>query len=171
MPIQHHPNIVGTGDLITGIHNWSDPTAKVTITRISEDADEFFARLSGVAEVPSLQTSANGSAEFELEESDSELEFKLDTDFIIGVTGAHIHYGKPNEIGPVVAVLFGPATPMGVVQGRLSRGTIRAGDLKNLFTDNFAGFVEALRHGELYVNVHTEANPVGEVRGQIGVDD
>lgn len=171
MPIQHHRNIAGVGDLLTGVHTWSDPTAKVTITRISEDADEFFARLSGVGEVPSVQTSATGRARFELDVSDNELKFKINTDFIVGVTQAHIHIGLPNVNGPVVAFLFGPADPMGVVQGRLSRGTISAGDLIGPLAGNFEGFLQALRSGELYVNVHTEANPGGEVRGQIGMDD
>ena len=173
MPIRHHMNIAGgtTVDLKKDMHTWNDPTAKVTITRISKDADEFFARLSGVGEVPSVKTSATGSAHFELDESDYELEFKINTDFIVGVMGAHIHLGLPNENKPVVAFLFGPADPMGVVQGRLSRGTIRLKDLIGPLAGNFEGFVEALRNGELYVNVHTVVNLGGEIRGQIGVDD
>ncbi len=171
MPIFHHNNIVGVGDLIIDPHSWNDPTTKVTITRISADADEFFARLSGVGEVPSVQTSATGRARFELEENDTELDFRVNTDFIVGVTQAHIHLGLPNENGPVVAFLFGPAGAMGVVQGRLSRGTISAGDLVGPLAGNFESFVAALRSGELYVNVHTETMPSGEIRGQIGIDD
>ncbi len=169
-PVQHHPNIAGTGDLAVDMHSWTDPVAKVTITRISEDADKFFARLSGVGEVPSVQTVAIGRAHFKLDDSGNELEFSLNMDFIVGVTQAHIHIGLPNENGPVVAFLFGPDDPMGVVQGRLSRETISAGDLIGPLEGDFEGFVQALRSGELYVNVHTEANPRGETRGQIGAD-
>ncbi len=171
MRIQHHPNIAGTGDLMTGLHAFSDPVAKVTITRISEDADEFLARLSGVGEVPSVPTAATGRARFELNKGNNELEFRVNTNFIVGVTSAHIHIGLPNENGPVVAFLFGPVDATGVVQGRLARGTISAGDLIGPLAGNFDGFLTALRSGELYVNVHTVANPAGEVRGQIGMDD
>jgi hypothetical protein len=43
----------------------------------------------------------------------------------------------------------------------------RGGPDGALWREDFAGFLEALRSGELYVNVHTAANPGGEIRSQI----
>ncbi|MFQ6024454.1 MAG: spondin domain-containing protein [Acidiferrobacterales bacterium] len=166
-PIQHHPNISGRGDLSGEPHAWVDPVAKVTITRIADNAKKFRADLSGVGEVPLVQTVATGNARFTLHRY--ELDYVLNANFIIGVTQAHIHMGLPNENGPIVAFLFGLEDPGGAVQGRLARGTITEADLSGPLVGDFAGFVKALRSGDLYVNVHTAAHPPGEIRGQIGV--
>ncbi len=168
-PIRLHANIMGGGDLSVEAHRWINPVAKVTITRVEADADEFLARLSGAGEVPPVATEAMGRARFELEEDDAELEFVLRVEDIEGVTQAHIHRGLPNMNGPVVAFLFGLADPpTGSVDGRLAKGSLTVNDLLADFAGDFEGFVAALRNGELYVNVHTVANPAGEIRGQIG---
>jgi hypothetical protein len=185
VPIMHHPNIKETGDLTCSDHVWTDPVAKVTITRVDENGDEFMSRLSGEGEVPPVDTFALGRARFKLDDdhdSDSDndeddgddvkdesgLRFKLNVHDIEGVTQAHIHYGLPNENGPVVAFLFGLVAPTDEIDGRLSDGTITEDNLLDLFVGDFAGFAEALRSGMLYVNVHTDVNPSGEIRGQIG---
>jgi hypothetical protein len=99
-----------------------------------------------------------------------ELPFRLDVKNIIGVTQAHIHLGLPNMNGQVVAFLYGPSDPSDRVDGRLAEGVLTPADLVGgPFEGNFAGFLEALGHGELYVNVHTAEFPGGEIRGQIGV--
>jgi len=68
-------------------------------------------------------------------------------------TAAHIHAGAPGEAGPVVVNLEtnDDGTVWSVPEGAA------------LDADGIALF-EA---GELYINVHTEANPPGEIRGQI----
>ncbi len=169
MPIKHHPGIDGTvGDLFPA-HDWENPVAKVTITRISDNARIFLARASGFGEVPPVDTDATGRAKFILNRDETKLHFRLNVHDIEGVTQAHIHYGLPNENGPVVAFLFGFADPpLGEVDGRLAKGILTADDIIGVFGD-FTAFVEALRNGDLYLNVHTAANPAGEIRGQIGV--
>jgi hypothetical protein len=37
------------------------------------------------------------------------------------------------------------------------------------FTDSFAQLILALNLGDIYIDMHTEANPAGEIRGQLGV--
>ena len=165
-PIHHHPNVMGGADLTTTAHAWTDPVAKVTITRISDSATKFRAGLSGVSEVSMVETVANGRAEFKLKTD--KLDYDLKADFIVGVLQAHIHLGLPDANGPPVAFLFGPVSAGGAVHGRIAKGTIHAGDLLGPLAGEFASFVDALRHGDLYVNVHTMAHPSGEVRGQIG---
>lgn len=172
-PIAHHPGIAVVGDLLAA-HGWDGAVAKVTITRISnnqvnEGADSFVAKLSGAGEVPAVDTRATGEAAFRLRgwEGDDEndmprLEFRLKLRRIDNVTAAHIHAGLPNENGPVVALLLSGA-PNGTV-----RGTITPADLVGPYAGDWDGFVEALRHGELYVNVHSTDHPTGEMRGQIG---
>jgi hypothetical protein len=169
-PVAHHGNINGGGDLSVSAHGWTGPVAKVTITRVSANADEFRAGLSGAGEVGPVHTMATGIARFELEDGDSKVEYRLRVKNITGVVQAHIHYGSPNENGPVVAFLYGPSAPTGPVNGRLAKGDISEGDLLGPLAGDFAGFVQALQSGHLYVNVHTAAHPAGEIRGQIGAD-
>jgi predicted lipoprotein with Yx(FWY)xxD motif len=64
---------------------------------------------------------------------------------------AHIHTGKPGQVGPVSLPLCQPCTAN-------SRGT------KTLD----AKLLAAIESGSAYVNVHTKANPGGEIRGQVG---
>jgi hypothetical protein len=33
--ITHHPGISGGNDLVPGVHGWTDPVARVTITRVN----------------------------------------------------------------------------------------------------------------------------------------
>lgn len=67
---------------------------------------------------------------------------------------AHIHRGFAGATGPV---LIGLASEDGG-----STWTVPA-DARPLTTDEIGAF----NRGELYFNVHTEANPAGEIRGQI----
>ena len=97
-----------------------------------------------------------------------ELKVTLVVRRIDDVTEAHIHAGLPNENGPVVATLYGPTAPAGRFGGRLAREFLTEGDLVGPFAGDFRGFLAALENGELYVSVHTTANPSGEIRGQLG---
>ncbi len=168
MPIIHHPNIMGTGDLSVAEHGWTDPVAKVTITRVSADAWKFLARLSGAGHVMPVETIAIGRGEFGLSSDGEMLNYKLKVFDIENVTMAHIHMGMPNMNGPVVAPLFSGGAD-GEFDGLLAQGTITEADITGPLAGDFPGFVDALRNGMLYVNVHTVAYPPGEIRGQIGV--
>jgi hypothetical protein len=168
-PIALHPGIMdGKGDLTVDDHGWMDPVAKVTITRVNDRAREFKALLSGAAEVPPVMTYASGEAWFELNMHNNELHYKLKVQNIEGVTQAHIHMGMPNMNRPVVAFLFGPSDPTGFMNGTLAEGVITESDLIGPLAGDFQGLVDRLRGGMLYVNVHTDAVPSGEIRGQIG---
>lgn len=104
-----------------------------------------------------------------LSEDESELSFKLIVNHIVDVSASHIHVALPSENGPVIVPLFssgGGST--GAVSGKLSSGVIMESDLVGAFAGDMPGFVDALRGGEFYVNVHTAVNPPGEIRGQIG---
>ena len=122
----------------------------------------FTATLSGDAEVPAVTTDASGS--FTATIADGALDFSLTSD-ATGITQAHIHYGMADENGNVVAFLFGLADP--AVDGVETTGTITVDDLLADVEGDWDTFVDSLDDGHAYVNVHTEANPGGEVRGTI----
>ena len=65
-------------------------------------------------------------------------------------TAAHVHQAPPARRGPV-------ALPLDVVSGR-------SGTLAGTFTLDAAA-QDALRGGEYYVQIHTENNRDGELRG------
>lgn len=135
----------------------------------------FRASLSGSNEIPEVDSNAAGVALFKLSESGDELKFKLNVANLEDIVQAHIHCGSPDVNGPVVAFLFGPASPTVTVNGTLSEGVITAADIIPLPDSpecpggvaDFDDLIEKMRTGDAYANVHTIASPTGEIRGQI----
>lgn len=102
-----------------------------------------------------VSTGATGSAEFSL--SGNTLEFELSVADIDEATAAHIHLGGEGVAGPVLVPLFGgPTTAVGF-SGLLAEGDVVIED----------SVITHMRAGNTYVNVHTLANPMGAIRGQI----
>ena len=135
----------------------------------------FVAPLKGREEVPPVDTKATGLAKFQLSKDGTQLDYKLIASNIQGVTQAHIHCGAPGVLGPVVIFLFG-FDPAGVdSNGILAQGTLTAAGLIPLPDSpecpggiaDFDDLIERLKSGDAYANVHTLANPVGEIRGHI----
>ena len=140
-----------------------------------EDGDTstvYVVPLSGDNEVPPVDTDAAGVASIEVNEEETALQYSLTVSAIDSVVAAHIHLGGPDENGPVVAFLFdGPATSVQAASA-IAEGTITRDDLINeLEGEPFQALVDAMESGNAYVNVHTAANPAGEIRGQIEGDD
>lgn len=131
--------------------------------------DNFTAPLKGDQEVPPVETNATGVATFKLSKDGLELSYKVNVGGNIeNVTQAHIHIGERGENGPVTVFLFGPSDPPVSPNGPLADGTITADDLIGpLEGQTLSALIEEMAAGGTYVNVHTTANPSGEIRGQI----
>ena len=116
------------------------------------DAVPFAAELTADQEVPApegVPEDAGGTGEFSFDSESGELSFHIEFASLSGPeVGAHIHRAPAGEPGPVVIPLELGSPKMGsaVLDEELTA---------------------ALMAGELYVNVHTEQNPSGEIRGQI----
>ncbi|NJN54726.1 MAG: CHRD domain-containing protein [Anaerolineae bacterium] len=85
-------------------------------------------------------------------------------------TAAHIHGpAAPGVNGPVVVTLCGGPPPSVLAQCTMENGMLKiTGMITNqLVGMNQAQFMSALSSGNLYINVHTQLNPAGEVRGQL----
>jgi hypothetical protein len=129
-------------------------------------ATEFRAQLSGANEVPPVTTAATGAFEAEIVNNDQAIEFRLEAQNIVNVTAAHIHVGGATVNGPVILFLF-DATTDGPFTSPVT-GTLTAADLIPAGGVNtFAEAIANIRAGNTYVNVHTTANPAGEIRGQL----
>jgi hypothetical protein len=136
-----------------------------------EEVQEFDAILVGAFEVPPVQSNASGFAELETEEGSDNMEYGIIVVNIANVTQAHIHQGNNSTAGPVIAPLFNASTPTGPIIGDLTEGSITSADLMGpLQGQELSDLITLMENGQAYVNVHTEQNPDGEIRGTIELD-
>ncbi len=147
-----------------------------------DDGVEFDAELSGENSVPAVATGAEGDVDLEYDRDDDKLEYEIELEDIENVTQAHIHLGGPDENGPVVVTLLrftenvdgsGEGEPFTPNDDFEKEGIITADDIiaRGGFNGSLGALIDAMRQENAYVNVHTVANPDGEIRGQIDVDD
>ena len=112
------------------------------------------ARLAGASEVPAVMTGATGTLEATLTPTSNVLTWKVTYSGLSGtVTAAHFHGpAMAGQNAGVVVPITGNLTSPIVGSAMLSAS--QAADLSS---------------GKWYVNLHTAANPGGEVRGQVSV--
>jgi hypothetical protein len=106
--------------------------------------------LSGANEVPPVTTPATGTATVTIR-PDHTVSVKVSATGM-NATASHIHQGAASANGPVIV----PFTKTG-------DNTFVAPDGAKLTDAQY----DAYKAGNLYVNVHTAANPGGEIRGQL----
>lgn len=152
------------------------------------DGFRFEAVLTGAQEVTSaiadpaqgVDTPTTGSLRLDVDEGQTRAEFRLVVRDGMGVTQAHLHCAPAGVNGSVAVFLFGFVPGGANVDGTLAQGSFTNADLRpvdfaanaacGVPVNNIAALVAAARAGRIYVNVHTLANPPGEVRGQLFVD-
>lgn len=115
----------------------------------------FTARLTAQQEVPAGTSVASGTAAFTL--TDEGLTYIIAVDSISKITGAQFHYGAIGDTGRAF-ISF-----MHSFRGNVAYGVWKTNDSIPLTED----LINALLTGKIYVNIHTEANPNGEIRGQV----
>ena len=110
------------------------------------------ADLTGASEVPAVTTPGKGSVTVTYDTATKKLSWKGTVSGLTGdVTAAHFH--GPAEPGKNAGVLVPtPGVKIGEFEGSAT------------LTDEQA---KALTAGQTYFNIHTAANPQGEVRGQV----
>jgi hypothetical protein len=104
---------------------------------------------SGAQEVPPDSTQANGSGRFRVAE-DGSISGSVTTEGIKG-TMAHIHQGAKGQNGPVIVPLTKNGDTYSVPEGRKLT----------------PAQMDALKAGNLYVNVHSDRYKGGEIRAQL----
>jgi len=120
--------------------------------RPSQKVDIYEATLSTAQEVPPVSGGGTGTAEIQLNNNTNVLSWKVTYSGLSGpATAAHIH--GPAAPGANAGVVI-PFTAVGAqpVVGQATVTQAQVGDLAA---------------GLWYVNVHTAANPGGEIRGQL----
>ena len=105
--------------------------------------------LAGDQEVPPVKTTAAGTGTIAVGD-DKSVSGSVTSTGIVG-TAAHIHEAASGKNGPVIIPLTKSGDSYAVPAGA------------KLTDAQFASF----KAGNLYVNVHSAANPGGEIRGQL----
>lgn len=123
--------------------------------------EEFGATLTAEG---SVESAATGTAAFVLD--DGVVSYTINVEDITAVTGAHIHgpAGPGQGAGVIVGLFAGPDGGTGDVDGLLVANSFTEADISAVSLDSL---LVLMRNGQSYVNVHTAANPGGEIRGQI----
>jgi hypothetical protein len=163
----YKPNIVVLG-LAFAISLISFSLAYVNLAFAQTGETEgFSAMLSGGEEVPPVDTAATGVASFTWN-GEQAIKYDLNVTGMDKVTAAYIYNAPKGQNGDVVVTLFKADNPTGQISGSLANGTITPSNLEGQMQGAlFRDFIKALEIGETYVNIHTEKNPNGEIRGQI----
>jgi hypothetical protein len=151
------------------------------------------ANLSAANEIPSPPApnpAGNGTAVLTISDDEQSINYTLTYAGVDNVTQAHIHVvNSPNLAGPIILFLctnvgLGPnvpcagagpiPTPQPCPQGSsvTITGTLTAADLscKDATANSpavlsFADAIAQIKAGNTYTNVHSQANPAGDIRG------
>ena len=115
-------------------------------------AEKFKATLDGKSEVPPIASKGTGTADIDYDPATKKLSWKLTYSGLSGpATAAHFHGPAESGKNAGVAVAIPNATTS-PTEGSATLTDAQAADLMA---------------GKYYVNVHTAANPGGEIRGQV----
>jgi hypothetical protein len=129
----------------------------------------FTATLSGSNEAPPVAaTGAGGFATVTLDLTAQTLSWVVDVfNLPSGVTAGHIHAGGVGVAGPVVVNFTVPTSASN--DFRIT-GSARPADVvarQPQGVNTWEDLVQAMMTGHTYVNVHSQVNPGGEIRGQL----
>ncbi|OKO71498.1 CHRD domain-containing protein [Bradyrhizobium sp. NAS96.2] len=115
-------------------------------------AEKLHAKLDAKSEVPANASAGTGTADIDYDAATKKLSWKLTYSGLSGpATAAHFH--GPAEAGKNSGVAVAiPNATSSPVEGSATLTDAQAADLLA---------------GKYYVNIHTAANPGGEIRGQV----
>jgi hypothetical protein len=115
-------------------------------------AEKLKATLDGKSEVPATTSSGTGAADLDYDAASKKLSWKVTYSGLSGpATAAHFH--GPAEAGKNSGVAVAiPNATSSPVEGSATLTDTQAADLLA---------------GKYYINIHTAANPGGEIRGQV----
>jgi Cu/Zn superoxide dismutase len=122
-------------------------------TAASAQQKNFTAALAGASEVPPATGSGKGTAQVTLDPASKSITYTIEYSGLSGpATAAHIHGPAATGANAGVVTPLGAAGPASPIKGTAKLTDAQIADLEA---------------GKNYVNVHTEANKGGEIRGQL----
>ena len=129
----------------------------------------FNAPINGENSVPAKDTKAVGEVIVNISKDETTVHYKVMVANIENVVASHFHMAPPGSNGGIVVPLFANPNPQpsGPMNGIMAEGDITASDVVGALVGDLDGFIEAIRSGNIYINIHTTANPGGEIRGNL----
>jgi CHRD domain/Secretion system C-terminal sorting domain len=151
------------GQLYINVHTAENPGGEIRGQVSLTSSIAFTAMLDSIQEIPAPAGLVPGKGTFAITlYKDGHVEYNGTFTGLSGSpTAAHFHTGAPGVAGGVVKTIS-------ITKGNTGSGTWASTDATQPLTD--ALFLDLYR-GQLYVNVHTTANPGGEIRGQVTLND
>ncbi|CAM3701532.1 CHRD domain-containing protein [Pseudoalteromonas maricaloris] len=146
--------VLASGGHYVNVHTPANASGELRGQILTDNYTLVAFPLSGEQEVPAVTTTATGSGYVLVNRNGFDLELQVLTSGVADATAAHIHTGIADENGPVLLALM---------QDSSDANRWMAPANAALTAEIFA----ILAGGGHYVNVHTPANPSGELRGQI----
>lgn len=127
---------------------------------------------TGAQETVPVDTNAQGQLVLRESADGTSIDYRLIVANISDVTMSHLHLAPAGSNGGIVVWLYPDGPPPQLIEGTtngvLATGTITADDLVGgLAGQGLDALLDAIEAGNIYVNVHTTANPGGEIRGQL----
>jgi hypothetical protein len=166
--------------------HWLAAAAVICIPLWADNDDKdpssgnFKAALSGYEEVLPVWTSATGDVTISVDTSAAKITVTMKySNLSSAPVAAHLHWGPAGVSGPVILTLCGAAPNVCPANGAaastftytaqaLAAVAAPAGLTGYFPAANLTAFIDALQHGAIYANVHTQSLPNGEIRGQVG---
>lgn len=139
------------------------------------------ALLEPIQEVPAVSSAASGTFRAAIDERGELVVYELTyADLEADILQAHIHTAQRGVNGGIMVWLCGtaalpgpsgtPACPGprdGTVTGEITPSSVIGPAGQGIAAGEFREFLETIRNGVAYANVHSEKFPGGEIRGQI----
>jgi mono/diheme cytochrome c family protein len=142
-----------SGALYINVHSVAAPGGEIRGQILPDNFVLRFTDLAGSSSVPEIDSPASGRAALTLDQVTGTAVVQVQVTGLDNATQAHVHQGYAGATGPVVVALMQDMSDPGHWSAE--------GESLN------AAALAAFANGELYVNVHSPANPGGEIRGQI----
>jgi hypothetical protein len=147
---------------------FSSGVASTSFCPVYSQEQTFTAFLSGDQEAPPNNSGGKGFAWFKT--MGDEISYKIEASGIDKVTTIHIHGGRYADYGSEVVASLQIEKKTGPVNLEVGRGKITSYDLMgNLQGKSISDLVSEMLGEDVYVDIHTDAFPNGEIRGPISI--
>ena len=144
------------GELYLNAYTTANPNGEVRGQIFLETDYSFPVKLNGGESTPPLITSAYGVGVFNLSKDLSTLKYNIITQGLSGpITGAHLHFGIPGVAGAIAVSLT---------------TNVNGDEISGVINSPTQVVLDSLLASNLYINVHTLANPNGEIRSQLTLE-